>query len=240
MKGRGASKPDRSVLLAALGHDFARPELLDEALTHPSVTTRKSAKLGEGQDYDRLEFLGDRVLGLVIADHLLALYPQADAGRLARRYNELVRRETLALVGDRIGLGGHMRFARAEREAGGGAKPALLANACEAVIAALYLDGGIAAAAAFIHRYWDDFAEELTTAPKDAKTRLQELAHARNAEAPIYREADREGPPHDPVFTMTVEVPGLGVAEGTGGTKRVAEQSAAKELFLHLTKDSGS
>ncbi len=225
---------DRDRLLKALGHEFGRPEFLEEALTHPSATTRKSAGRGEGRDYERLEFLGDRVLGLVIADHLLKTFPQADAGRLARRFNELVRQETLADVANRIDLGDHMWFAKAEREAGGGAKPALLANACEAVIGALFLDGGVEAAASFVHRYWDALAEELTTAPKDAKTRLQELAHARALQPPAYREVSREGPPHEPVFTIEVSVDGIGAAEGKGSAKRVAEQEAAAALFAQI------
>lgn len=218
-------------LLKALGHTFAQPELLEEALTHPSATTRKSTRRGEGRDYDRLEFLGDRVLGLVIADLLLKTYPQADAGRLARRYNELVRRETLAAIAKRIDLGKHIHFARAEREAGGAAKPALLANACEAVIAALYLDGGIEVAGAFIHRYWDNLADELTTAPKDAKTQLQEWAHACGKTPPEYTEISRDGPPHDPVFTIEVSVPGAGTAQGQGSSKRTSEQLAAETLL---------
>jgi len=222
---------NRDKLLGCLGHSFANPDLLEEALTHPSATTRKSTRLGGGQDYDRLEFLGDRVLGLVIADHLLKTYPNADSGRLATRYNALVRRETLAMVAEQIDLGAHMRFARGERDSGGSAKPALLADACEAVIAALYLDGGLDAAARFIHQYWDKLAEELTTAPKDAKTRLQELAHARNAPAPVYRETDRSGPAHAPVFTIEVQVGTMGEASGKGSSKRVAEQIAAQALY---------
>ena len=228
-----SEEPDKSRegLLKCLGHMFKDPDLLEEALTHPSVTTRKSTRQGEGRDYDRLEFLGDRVLGMVIADHLLKTYPQADAGKLATRYNALVRRETLAAVAEEIGLGPHIRFARGERNSGGGAKPALLANACEAVIAALFLDGGLEVAASFIHRYWDDLADELTTAPKDPKTSLQELAHARNATPPAYRETDRSGPPHAPVFTIEVEVGNLGSASGTGSSKRAAEQIAAETLY---------
>ena len=229
--------PNRDKLLQCLGHNFADPVLLEEALTHPSATTRKSTRLGSGRDYDRLEFLGDRVLGLVIADHLLKTYPNSDAGHLATRYNALVRRETLAMVAEEIGLGPHMRFARGERDSGGSAKPALLANACEAVIAALYLDGGLEAAAHFIHQYWDKLADELTTAPKDAKTRLQELAHARNAPAPVYRETDRAGPPHQPVFTIEVEVGKLGKASGDGSSKRAAEQMAADALYDLIEKE---
>jgi ribonuclease III len=236
--GNDAPVKNRDNLLKCLGHSFANPDLLEEALTHPSATTRKSTRLGEGRDYDRLEFLGDRVLGLVIADHLLKAYPNADAGKLATRYNALVRRETLAIVAEEIGLGPHIRFARGERDSGGGAKPALLANACEAVIAALFLDGGLEAAAHFIHQFWDKLAEELTTAPKDAKTSLQELAHARSAPAPVYRETDRSGPPHAPVFTIEVEVGNLGTATGEGSSKRIAEQMAAETLYNKILKDN--
>ena len=232
--------PERTKLLSALGHTFARPELLEEALTHPSATTRKSTRRGEGRDYDRLEFLGDRVLGLVIAELLLKTYPQADAGRLARRYNELVRRETLADIATRIDLGRHMRFARAERDAGGGAKPALLANACEAVIAALFLDGGLDVAGAFIHRYWDNLADDLITAPKDAKTRLQEWAHAIGSAPPVYTEMAREGPPHDPMFTIEVSLKGVGAAEGRGSAKRSSEQSAAEALLKTIDQKDGA
>jgi ribonuclease III len=227
---------NREKLLKCLGHSFNNPDLLEEALTHPSATTRKSTRLGEGRDYDRLEFLGDRVLGLVIADHLLEIYPKADSGRLATRYNALVRRETLAQIAEEIELGPQIRFARGERNSGGSAKPALLADVCEAVIAALYLDGGLEAAARFIHRYWDKLADELTTAPKDAKTRLQELAHARSVPAPVYRETGRDGPPHAPVFTIEVEVGKLGRAKGGGSSKRAAEQIAAEELYNQIMK----
>ena len=232
--GNRSPAKDRGGLLKCLGHNFDNPDLLEEALTHPSVTTRKSTRLGEGRDYDRLEFLGDRVLGLVIADHLLRTYPQADAGKLATRYNALVRRETLAVVAEEIDLGLHIRFARGELNSGGSAKPALLANACEAVIAALYIDGGLEVAARFIHEYWDKHAEELTTAPKDAKTSLQELAHARHAPAPVYRETERSGPPHAPMFSIEVEVGNLGTTTGKGSSKRAAEQLAAEALYNKL------
>ncbi|HJP23627.1 MAG: ribonuclease III [Alphaproteobacteria bacterium] len=217
---------DRARLSTALGHEFAAPELLDEALTHPSIRSGQGSR-----DYDRLEFLGDRVLGLVIAERLLARFGEADAGHLARRYNDLVRRETLAEVAQEVELGDHLKLARSEVDSGGRDKPAILANACEAVIAALYLDGGLAAAAGFIGRYWEPRMAALTKAPKDAKTRLQEWGHARAHEPPTYVVVEQSGPAHLPQFTIEVTLADYERARGSGSSKRSAEQVAAAALL---------
>lgn len=223
-----------SKLFQILGHEFARTELLDEALTHPSSVKGGRRASMQRKDYERLEFLGDRVLGLIIAEDLLARFEDADAGQLARRYNALVRRETLAEVARDIDLGPHMRLAKGEREAGGAQKPAILANTCEAVIGALFLDGGLEAASRFIHRNWDQRAEALVRAPTDAKTQLQEWAHARGKPAPSYTLIDREGAAHDPIFTMEVSVEDCGAARGQGSSKRNAEQVAAGMLLEEI------
>jgi ribonuclease-3 len=216
-------------LCAHLGHSFANPDLLVEALAHASANRRAGA--GDNQ---RLEFLGDRVLGLVIADHLLRLYDTAETGAIARQYNTLVRRESLAEVALQIGLGDHLTLSKSERASGGGRKPAILADACEAVIGALYLDGGLDAAANFIHRFWDAMADSVAKAPKDAKTALQEFAQARTQSPPVYAVIDQEGPPHDTRFTVEVRIDGMPPTEGSGRSKRAAEQAAAAALLENL------
>ncbi|MDP7428076.1 MAG: ribonuclease III [Alphaproteobacteria bacterium] len=222
-------KAAQAELNQALGHEFAAPELLDEALTHPSIRSGQGSR-----DYDRLEFLGDRVLGLVVAERLLARFGEADAGHLARRFNDLVRRETLAEVAHEVRLGDHLKLARSEVESGGRDKPAILANACEAVIAALYLDGGLTAAADFIGRYWEPRMAALTKAPKDAKTSLQEWGHARGLEPPSYSVVEQTGPAHLPQFTIEVSLAEFAPARGCGSSKRNAEQAAAAALLAVL------
>jgi ribonuclease-3 len=223
-------------LSSTLGHRFGNPALLEEALTHPSVERPRGQTKG---DYERLEFLGDRVLGLVIADRLLRLYPDSDAGALARRYNTLVRRETLAEVAETIGLGEHIRLSKSEHGAGGREKPAILADVCEAVIGAVYVDGGLEPAADFIRRHWDPMAEKLARAPKDAKTALQEWAHARGLEGPVYDVVGQAGPDHDTFFTVEVRLKDREAAKGEGRSKRVAEQAAA-ELMLERLQRGGN
>ena len=218
------SKRRHTELFEVLGHEFKRTELLDEALTHPSAVKGGRRASARRSDYERLEFLGDRVLGLVVADDLLARFEDADAGQLARRYNALVRRETLANVARAINLGPHLHLAKSERVAGGAQKPAILANTCEAIIGALFLDGGLCAASRFIHRYWDERADALVRAPKDAKTQLQEWAHSMGMVPPTYSLIAREGAPHDPVFTIEA---GGGRSRSRPRTRRVQTRRRA-------------
>ena len=133
-----------------------------------------------------------------------------------------------------MNLGAYLDLGKSERDGGGADRPALLANACEAIIGALYLDGGLSAAARFIHRYWDDRVDALVQAPKDAKTRLQEWAHAASLEPPAYTLVAREGADHDPTFTIEASVPGLSARRGRGGSKREAEQAAAAALLAGI------
>ncbi len=231
----GAPARDSSELAERLGHGFAQPELLARALTHPSAATRQG---GIDDSYERLEFLGDRVLGLIVADLLMARFPREPEGPLAVRHAELVRRETLAEVAGEIGLHDFLRLAKGEEAAGERHNPALLANACEAVIGALYLDGGLAVAWAFVERLWGGRLEAVAQPPQDAKTGLQEWAQARALGLPKYREVGREGPAHEPHFTIEVEVGGPGQgqepARGEGRSKRLAEQAAAARLLARL------
>jgi len=221
-------------LAARLGHDFRRPDLLKRALTHPSATGTKSGRKGSRSHYERLEFLGDRVLGLVVADLLFQRFPKEAEGALAKRHAALVRGEALAVVAAEIGLADHMILAPNEVESGLQHSPAALANACEAVIAALYLDGGLEAARRFVTAHWTALIEADLEPPRDAKTSLQEWAQAQGLPLPIYREVTRRGPAHDPVFTMEVQLQDQPSASGTGRSKRQAEQEAAQAFLDRL------
>ena len=215
-------------LQVALEHPFARPALLIEALTHPSVGVMSNVPMG---DFERLEFLGDRVLGLVVAHHLMERYPKASAGELALRYNALVRREACTRVAVALNLGAHLRMARGERATGGAAKPAILADACEAVIGAVYVDGGLDAARAFVERMWVPLLDEYVGADKDPKTMLQEWAHRKKLAPPAYHLVAADGPPHAPTFLVEAVVDGVGSSTGSGASKRAAEQEAASALL---------
>jgi len=221
-------------LKQALGHRFADPGLLDEALTHSSVASAGDRR----RTNERLEFLGDRVLGLVVADMLFDRFPDEDEGALARRHAALVRRESLARVAESIGLAENIRLSRGEEDAGGRKNPGLLADACEAVIAALYLDGGIDVAATFIRDQWDAMMAEDVRPPKDAKTELQEWAQARGLALPRYREVGREGPAHAPMFSIEVSLADRTPASASGPSKRAAEQAAAEAMLEELGRDA--
>lgn len=225
-------------LAAALGHQFHNLKLLEEALTHPSVEMTAGRRRNEFRDYNRLEFLGDRVLGVIVAELLHERFPAAEAGELARRFNALVRQESLARVAQSLGLGEYLRLSKSERDMGGAAKPAILADACEAIIAALYLDGGLEAARSFVRRQFEPRLAELGNAAKDAKTALQEWAAARSLAPPVYEVTQQKGPPHDPTFTVTVRLDGQGEITGEGRTKRSAEQAAARALLKSLPRSA--
>ena len=230
-------KADPDALSRALDHAFSDPALLREALTHPSTDPqdRGGARFG----YERLEFLGDRVLGLVIADWLLERFPDEPEGSLARRHTGLVRRETLAQVARSIGLGAHLILSPGEAEAGGRENDAILADCCEAVIAALYIDGGLTAARDFIRGAFADAIDRHERPPQDAKTALQEWAQARGLPLPDYREVSRSGPDHKPVFEIEVSIAGHPPATASGSSKRVAERQAAGLLLDALRADGG-
>lgn len=212
----------------ALGHDFADRTLLDLALTHPSAGQHRL------DDNQRLEFLGDRVLGLALADILHKRFPDEEEGALARRFAQLSRREALAQAAEAIGLAEHLRMA------GGGPAPqgrdaeGAMADACEAVIAALYLDGGFEAARRFVADRWEAMIAADEEPPRDAKTALQEWAQARGQSLPKYTVVSREGPHHQPLFTVTVTVQGGNAATASGQNKRAAEQAAAADLLKRL------
>jgi ribonuclease-3 len=214
-------------LEAVLGHSFHDRGLLNEALTHPSLNTRK----GGGQDYQRLEFVGDRVLGLLIAEELWRRDEAASEGDLAVRLNALVRRDTVAEVARSIGLGDFLQLGRSEIEQGGRDKAAILADVCEAVLGALYLDGGIESARSFVSRAWSGLLDDVQSTDKDAKTRLQEFVQAAGEPPPSYRIVERTGPDHAPCFKIEVTSAYAGTASGLGGSRREAEQEAAAALL---------
>jgi ribonuclease-3 len=217
-----------SDLEARLGHTFRNPELLSRALTHSSASSSVSN--------ERLEFLGDRVLGLIAAEKLHALYPADAEGSLALKFNALARQEACAKAAEEAGLADHIKLANSEVMSGGRKKAAILAGTCEAVIAALYLDGGFEVARAFVEKYWTDAFATLDQDMRDAKTALQEWAQGRKEfpSPPVYRVVKREGPDHAPRFEVEVSVNGYDPVMGEGGSKREAEQSAAKAMLKKL------
>jgi ribonuclease-3 len=211
-----------------LGHRFGDPGLLVRAVTHASMSGPSRP------DNQRLEFLGDRVLGLVMAEALLKADAAAAEGQLAPRFNALVRKETCAAVARQIDVGSVLRLGRSEMMSGGRRKEALLADAMEAVIAAVYLDAGFTAARDMVLRLWGSRIDAVEEDARDAKTALQEWAQARGQVPPDYVERDREGPDHAPLFTIEARL-----ADGTSATarapsKRQAEQAAAKALLERL------
>ena len=212
-----------------LGHRFDRPELLRRALTHSSMSAPGR------EDNQRLEFLGDRVLGLVMAEALLADDRNASEGQLAPRYNALVRKETCADVAREVDLGAALKLGRSEMMSGGRRKMALLGDAMEAVIAAVYLDAGFEAAKDLVRRLWGDRVTRVDEDARDAKTSLQEWAQARGMPPPAYVETARSGPDHAPVFTIEARLSSGEAAQATAGAKRKAEQEAAAALLAKVT-----
>lgn len=217
---------------ARLGHNFSNPDLLIEALTHASLTS------SEGMDNQRLEFLGDRVLGLTIAGVLFEDDPAAREGQLAPRFNGLVRKETCADVAQDIGLGEAIKMGRSEMTSGGRRKRALLGDAMEAVIAAVYLDAGFDVAQALILRLWKDRIAIAEHAVPDPKTSLQEWAQARGLPPPKYVDIERSGPDHAPIFIVEAELKSGQCARAEAGSKRAAQQLAAEALLAKLEPET--
>lgn len=219
------TKPHASLedLCKEIHYSFVDMSYLELAVTHASASSRK--------DNERLEFLGDRVLGLVVADRLFTNYPNDQEGALARRLNALVRKETCAEVAREIGLGSVLVMDESEERTGGRTKNAILGNACEALIAAIYLDGGLEAGAAFIDRYWAAKLADVEDVSRDPKTALQEWAHRQYGVVPAYVVVSRSGPDHAPQFFVEVTVGDLPPSSGEGNSKRAAEQMAAEALL---------
>lgn len=209
---------------AALGHRFKNPELIDRAVTHPSTGAA---------DYQRLEFLGDRVLGLAIAEWLYADFDDAE-GALTRRLVELVSGELCAEVARGIGAESHVRLGRQARQDGVKNSDNVLGDICEALIGALWLDGGWEPVRAFVRKAWAPHMAARAEAPKHPKSELQEWANGRGLPTPVYEVVGRKGPHHAPVFCVRVTVKGHDPAEADGGNKQEAERAAAETLLERL------
>jgi ribonuclease III len=207
-----------------IGYAFKDRALLREALTHASALDAPAKK--QRRSYDRLEFLGDRVLGLIVAERLFDEHERQSEGELAPLFNALVNRRACAHAARAADLGSALVLSPSEEASGGRGKEAILADVCESIIAALYLDGGIEAARAFITRFWGEAFEEVASAPRDAKTALQEWAAARRRGL-SYVVIEQSGPEHAPHFVIEARVDGYEPARGEGGAKREAQRAAA-------------
>jgi len=221
----GARKQDARLdaLEKRIGHAFQDGALLKEAMTHASAL---DGKRGHAGSYDRLEFLGDRVLGLIVAERLLREHQDEEEGELAQRFNALVNKHACARAARAAGLGEAVILSPSEEASGGRGKEAILGDLCEAVIAALYLDAGIDAARAFVTRFWGEAFEAMEDAPRDAKTALQEWAAARRLSL-SYDVIEQSGPEHAPRFVVDARLDGFAPARGEGGSKREAQRAAA-------------
>jgi ribonuclease-3 len=223
-----------------IGYRFADPKILERALTH--ISALASGARNRVGSYQRLEFLGDHVLGLAVSEMLFRAFPQGDEGELSRRLAELVRKETCAEVARSIDLGSVIRLGQSEVSSGGRLRLAILADVSEALIGAIFIDGGYSAAHAFIERFWRDRMMQRLHPLRDPKTLLQEWAQARGLPTPAYRELARTGPHHDPEFRVAVELPELAPAQGLGRSKRAAEQAAAAAMLARegVTADTAN
>ncbi|MGI9490533.1 MAG: ribonuclease III [Geminicoccaceae bacterium] len=224
----------RARIEAWVEHRFSDENVLIEALTHPSATRRgKNAP----RNNQRLEFLGDRVLGLVVAHLLIARFPHEEEGPLSRRHAGLVRRETLAEIAGDFGLGDMLTFARSEESGNGRVNPSILADALEALIGAVYLDGGFEPAERFVRARWAQHVRIMDKPPRDAKTALQEWAQGRALSLPIYTLVKTSGPAHAPLFEVQVTLADFPSVVASASSKRQAEQAAAKALLDVVAPD---
>jgi len=233
--GRSKAKVTAVAIEQRIGHSFADPTLLNTALTHVSAlkTPRRT------DSYQRLEFLGDHVLGLIVSDMLYRAFPNADEGELSKRLADLVRKETCADVARSLDLLDGIKLGTVGAGAGARLRKSVLGDICEAVIGAVYLDGGYDAASDFVRRNWTERMRKPARSLRDAKTVLQEWAQGQGLPTPVYREVERTGPHHDPQFRVAVTLPGLEPAEGVGGSKRAAEKVAASVMLAREGVSAG-
>jgi ribonuclease III len=222
------AKSAHAEIEARIGHSFADPNLLITAFTHVSALKPQRKR---ADSYQRLEFLGDHVLGLIVSDMLYRAFPSADEGELSKRLAELVRKESCADVARSLGLADDIKLGAVGASAGARLRKSVLGDVCEAVIGAIYLDGGYAAAADFVTRNWTERMHKPRRPLRDPKTVLQEWAQGKGLPTPVYREVERTGPHHDPQFRVAVDLPGLAPAEGIGSSKRAAEKVAASVMI---------
>lgn len=227
--------PQLAELESRLGHRFGDIRLLRDALTHPSLAA-PSARRGKSgaSPYERLEFLGDRVVGLAVAEMLWRRFPEETEGDLARRFTALVSQEPMAEIGLELGLDAALRLCAGTEKENGRSNPSILSDACEAVIGAVFADGGFAPAQELVQRLWSARVERIVRPPRDAKTALQEWAQGRGLPLPEYSVLAQVGPSHAPVFRVRVAVERAGMAEADGASKRTAERAAAEALLADI------
>lgn len=233
------TKADFSTLAARIGHEFADPSLLERALTHVSALPAGQAAR-RVDSYQRLEFLGDRVLGLGVSAMLFVEFPEAEEGELSRRLADLVRKESCAEVAREWGIGEFLRLGEGEALTGGAAKSAILGDVCEAVLGAVYMDAGFDAAKNLVERFFRPKMLHPVRPLRDPKTALQEWAQARGLPPPHYRQCGRLGPDHAPVFMIEATVNGFEPVTAQGSSKRFAEQASARKFLVqHGVWESG-
>jgi len=234
---KSAANAATSAIEERIGHKFVDANLLVTAMTHVSAL-KPSRKRGES--YQRLEFLGDHVLGLIVSDMLYRSFPNADEGEMSKRLADLVRKESCADVAKSLGLADDIKLGAVGAGAGVRLRKSVLGDICEAVIGAVYLDGGFQAASEFVERNWTERMKKPRQPLRDPKTVLQEWAQGKGLPTPVYREVERTGPHHDPQFRVAVDLPGLAPAEGVGGSKRAAEKVAASVMIAREGVAGGS
>ena len=210
-----------------IGYTFSDPFLLEKALTHSSTENKE-------YDNERLEFLGDRVLGLSVADQLFAFFPEEEEGSLAKRHAGFVQQSDLVLVAQMLGLADHLKLSVGEIKSGGQMKEKILSDAMEALIGAIYLDGGFGVAHDFVKKFWGERLRLQISPPEDAKSRLQEWAQAKSIPLPKYTLINKSGTSHSPIFEMEVFVTEGGKAVATAKSKRAAEKSAALKMLQKI------
>lgn len=213
-----------------IGYTFTNSALLDTALTHSSVKRTT-------HDNERLEFLGDRVLGLVVADLLYRHFPDEKEGSLAKRHTSLVQQDSLVKVAQQLALAEHLKLSAGEAKSGGKNKDTILSDALEALIGAIYCDGGHSKAHAFIEKFWGGMLLQQISPPEDAKSKLQEWAQARSLPLPEYTLVSKSGTDHSPQFEIEVFVKGIGKVSAVAASKRAAEKSAALQMLKQIGKE---
>lgn len=212
----------------AIGYSFKDRGLLTHALTHSSARSTTQPR----SDNERLEFLGDRVLGLAVAELVCEVFPEASEGDLARRFNRMVRGGTCALIANQTGLGAELVLSESESVHGGRTKETILADAMEAILGAVFVEAGFETARALVRRLWGPLLKALPDVSADPKSALQEWAQGQGLPLPEYMEFARKGPDHAPKFVAEVKIAGFDPARGDGRSKRMAEQAAATAFLI--------
>jgi ribonuclease-3 len=225
-----------TTLSSIIEYNFNAEMLLEKALTHPSLSRQKQEDK-QVFNYERLEFLGDGVLGLIIAELLFMMFPQENEGHLAKRHAALVRGETVTEIARSLEIGRFMRLSEGEEQTGGRENASNLENTLEAIIGAIYLDGGIEPSKKFVLKHWTSRAKAMKAPPKDPKTALQEWAQSRKLPIPEYKAIDVQGPAHAPIFTIEVTVKGTLPQQATGISKKLAEKKAAAALLAIVERE---